>query len=373
MSIVRIALLGVGGMGKKYARMISDGTVEGLQLTAVYARGEESASWARETLPSQVFIARTEEELYAASSLFDAVLIVTPHKLHPSMALRALEEGKHVLSDKPAATTMAEALAMEQKASALGLTYGLMCQQRAYDDHQRLKALLEEDAIGQVTRIGLENTRFFRTRAYHKSSPWRSSWTGEGGGALINQGYHLIDLWVWLFGLPRAIYAHIPFGKYQDFLVDDEATLVMEYPGKATGTFFLSTREPKGVERLVISGTKGRILLEDHQGLVTRYEMDADTYACQSSCFDRTGLGMQEEHFTAKEIDRAYQKCLQNFTDALRFGTPLLCPGEDGTKALALVNAAYYSAYRQAKVSLPVKKEDYAAFLAVMEGREAKG
>ena len=138
----------------------------------------------------------------------------------------------------------------------------MMFHQRRYKKYMRLKKLLDDGALGAVKRVQLENSRYFRTWMYHRSGSWRSSWAGEGGGALLNQGQHILDIWQWLFGMPISIYAVIPYGKYNDFMVDDEATLLMEYPQQRTATFILSTGEGSYTERLEIVGTKGTALLE---------------------------------------------------------------------------------------------------------------
>ena len=139
----------------------------------------------------------------------------------------------------------------------------MMFHQRRYKKYMQLKKLLDDGVLGEIKRVQLENSRYFRTWMYHRSGSWRSSWAGEGGGALLNQGQHILDIWQWLFGMPTSIYAVIPYGKYNDFMVDDEATLLMEYPQQRTATFILSTGEGSYTERLEIVGTKGTALLED--------------------------------------------------------------------------------------------------------------
>ena len=198
MDEIRCAIIGIGTMGKRYASLLNTHAVEGLRLTAVCGWSESSRTWALSNLGNNVLFCGTEDELYACQDAFDAVLVVTPHKLHPAMTIRALAAGKHVMCDKPAGVTATDAAAMAECAEQEGKVYGLMCHQRTYAKHRKLKQLLDEGEIGQITRVNLVNSRFFRTKFYHQSGSWRSSWSGEGGGALINQGYHLLDLWQWL-------------------------------------------------------------------------------------------------------------------------------------------------------------------------------
>ena len=219
----------------------------------------------------------------------------------------------------------------------------------------------------------LENSGSFRTRYYHESGSWRSSWNGEGGGALINQGYHLLDLWQYLFGLPEALYAEIPFGKYNEFRVDDEATLVMEYPGKVTGTFILTTGEGKSIERLEIAGTKGCIVMEGTDVTLTRFGCDLADYARTTDVTSRQKLAETSETFRFGGNEEAYHIMLRNFAAAMLSGEPLIAPGQDGAGTLSLVNAAYLSAWQGRKVRLPLDGREYAEALKEREAAERAG
>ena len=192
---VRMAVIGTGTMGRKYAQMIAGGQVPSMSLAAVICRSPEARAWAGQTLPDTVRVWDSPEALYTDARSFDAVLVVTPHKSHPQLVMQAFAQGKHVLCDKPSAGSIGPALEMNAAAQASGLVYGMMFHQRMYRKYRRLRELLQSGELGQVQRVLLENTRYFRTWQYHASSAWRSSWSGEGGGALLNQGQHLLDIW----------------------------------------------------------------------------------------------------------------------------------------------------------------------------------
>ena len=241
MQEVRAAVIGTGVMGRKYAQMIAEGKAGALRLTAVVCRSAGAQQWAKDALPDTVRVCPSAEALYDYAEEFDAVLVVTPHKTHPELVMQAFAHGKHVLCDKPSANALAPALEMNRAAEESGLVFAMMFHQRRYKKYMRLKKLLDDGTLGEIKRVQLENSRYFRTWMYHRSGSWRSSWAGEGGGALLNQGQHILDIWQWLFGMPTSIYAVIPYGKYNDFMVDDEATLLMEYPQQRTATFILST------------------------------------------------------------------------------------------------------------------------------------
>lgn len=370
MDKIRCAIIGTGTMGRRYAVMLDSGLIDDLCLTAVCCHSEASRAWALENLHSSVLICGSEDDLYTNRDAFDAVLVVTPHRLHPVMTIRALQQGKHVMCDKPAGITAADAAAMQAQAQSSGLVYAQMCHQRTYARHKKVKELLLSGRIGQVTRASLINTESFRTRFYHRSGSWRSSWTGEGGGLLINQGHHLLDFWLWLFGAPDTVYADIPFGKYNDFCVDDEATLMMDYPGRMTGTFILSTGEGSSTERLEIVGTRGRILLDGDTLTLTAFDCDSRDYASTAQVTSRQELRETVQQFVFSKDEHAYEIMLQNFAAAIRGQAPLIAPGADGVRTLELINAAYLSAWEERKVSLPISDEVYLRQLHTHEESE---
>ena len=370
MGSVRCAVIGIGTMGKKYAQMIGSGKIEGLTLSAVCCRSGQNADWAKNNLPQNILICRSEDELYENLQSFDAVIIVTPHKCHPGMSIRALKAGKHVMCDKPAGATVADALSVNEVAARTDRVYAMMCHQRTYAQYIKIKELLNGCAIGHITRIMLENSSYFRTRLYHKSGSWRSSWTGEGGGALINQGYHLLDMWQYLFGLPKSVYASIPFGKYNDFQVDDEATLIMEYPEKTTGSFIISTGEGASAERLEIIGTKGRILLDKNKLTLSQFDCDTREYLKKAQVTSREELKEFTQEFTFGENENAYEIMLKNFADAILCGEKVIAPGSESADALSLVNGAYLSAWTGKKVTLPLDNTKYLCELKKREEAE---
>ena len=214
----------------------------------------------------------------------------------------------------------------------------------------------------------MENTRYFRTEFYHRSGTWRSSWNGEGGGALINQGQHILDIWQWLFGMPDTINAQIGFGKYNDFLVDDEATILMHYPDGKSGIFFLSTGEGTNVERLEIAGTKGTILMENDTVILHKYNKDLNEYRATETVTARDNLletTLTREYPLEAETQHLI---LENFAKAVEEGAELIVDGQSAVNALELTNAAYLSAWLNKPVELPA---DAALYEAELEKQKA--
>ena len=349
---VRLALIGVGTMGKRYAEMLEKG-IEGLELAAAVARSEANRNWIAENTKCKAFA--SVDELFENGALFDAVLIVTPHRAHPEIAIKAFEAGKHVMCDKPAGISVTDAEKMLKAARASGKKYGMMFHNRTYPVLKKLKELLLSGRIGDVKRIILENTIYFRTKAYHDSG---SSWTGEGGGALINQGQHILDYWQWLFGMPESIFADVKFGKYNDFTVDDEVTIVMDYKNNVSGIFILTTGEAPVKEELAVTGSKGKITLS---GDVITVENHADSgeYGKTAPTFSREGIEIKREKIVCEEAKEPYIEMLENFRDAVLYDKELIAGGIDGLNTLMLTNGAYMSAWLGKRVSLPIDGKLY--------------
>lgn len=355
---LRMAIIGTGVMGRQYAEMIHGGKVPHMKLTAVCCRSDQAVLWAKERLGEAVDCYRSAEEIFAHPESYDGVLIVTPHPSHPDLVCRAFELGKAVFCDKPSGVSVSEARRMEAAAEKAGKVFAMMFHQRLYGRHQRLKEIVTSGELGTLLRVSLVSSSSYRTSAYHASSSWRSSWKGEGGGALINQGQHPLDLFQWLFGMPKELYASIRFGKYNDFSVDDEAMLLMDYENGMTGSFFVTTGEVKGEERLEILGTRGAVTMVGDEITLTRYSQDSREYGKTASCGSAEQFCFQQEtgqYPTFKE----YEKMLENFAEAVLFGTPLIASGKEGTKALELANAAYLSAWTGKKISFPIDADLY--------------
>ncbi len=359
---VRVALIGVGVMGKKYAEMICAGKVQDMQLTAVVCRRPEMQEWA-ESLAGSPAVYKSTDELFGNPQEYDAVLIVTPHKTHEQLAVQAFKLGKHVLCDKPAGAAISQAQAMSAAAREADKIYGMIFHQRLYPKYQKIKEIIRNGELGDLSRIMLVNTRYFRTAYYHASGSWRSSWNGEGGGALINQGQHILDIWQWLFGMPEKIYADIPFGKYNDFMVDDEATIHMQYANNLTAVFMLTTGEAIWQERLEVTGTKGKLLLDDDTLHVWHYSQDSTDYIRTEQVTSRDNLETEETVMMFGKAEEPYPQMLHNFVQAVQSGNRkiLIADGEDAVNPLMLTNAAYYSAWKGEAVKLPLSAEAYDA------------
>lgn len=361
---IRVALVGVGVMGSKYAVMIVSGKVKNMVLAGVMERKPDAKEWAASLVNTEGVrpnIYMDVDDMFEHSDDFDAVIIATPHKTHEEIAVRAFESSKHVLCDKPAGVTIGQAQNMTAASKKYDKVYGMIFHQRRYPKYMYIRQALDNGELGELKRMLVVNSRYLRTAHYHQSGSWRSSWNGEGGGALINQGAHILDMWQWLFGMPQKIYAEIPFGKYNSFKVDDEATIHMRYENDATGVLMLTTGEAVWQERLEIVGTKGRMLLENDTLHIYRYSKDSIEYIATENVNSRENLTITEEVIDFAKVQEPYVEMLENFAEAVLTGDSsiLFAPGENAVNQLMLTNAAYYSAWRGMAVWLPLDAEVY--------------
>ena len=375
--ILRVALIGVGNMGKKYAQMIVSGEVANMKLTAVVIRRDELMEWGEALVNvdgGHVRIFRSADDMFKAEdvdTLFDAVIIATPHKIHAKLAVQAFSLGKDVLCDKPAASDIGEALTMNEAAKKSERIYGMVFHQRLYPKYMKIKSMIGAGELGKLRRVNLINSRYLRTSYYHHSGAWRSSFTGEGGGALINQGQHILDMFQYLFGMPQRMFALIPFGKYNDFAVDDEDTIIMDYDDGMTASFVLTTGEACHEERLEIIGTKAKLLLEDNTLTITRHQ-DVEEYIKTEMVNSRENMQYTKETIEFPKTPEPYIELLERFARASleHDDTYLVAKGEEGLNSLMLCAGAYYSACNGIQVKLPVASEDYSRLMEELITKE---
>jgi len=354
MKPLKIAIIGMGNIGLSHAKHILSGEIAGLELTAVCARSKEKA------LDGIGFYQDYHKLL--DDRIADAVLITTPHYSHPEIAIEAFQKGYHVLCEKPSGVYTKAVRKMNEEAQKSGKVFSLMLNQRTDPLYRKVKELILSGAIGTPSRLIWILTDWYRTQAYYDCCHWRGTWAGEGGGTLINQGIHQLDLWQWFMGMPQSIYAHCPAGKFHNIEVEDEATVFAKYENGATATFIITTGEYPGTNRLEIAGSKGRIIVENDVLRLTRLEHPTTETIFESAYVNTQAAATMpaaEETFTFPEKPNGHVAILQNFTNAIRNGEPLIAPGEEGIHNLTLCNAAYLSHWTGKEVQLPLDEDLY--------------
>ena len=366
MNILRAAVIGIGNMGSAHARCIYSGEIAGMRLAAVCDIRPDHLAWAVRELPGiKTF---SDYHQLIASGEADALIIAVPHPLHSVIAMEALNAGLHVLSEKPLDIRLSLARQAVETGRASGKIFAVMLNQRTDPIFRKARELITGGRLGEIKRSVWIITNWYRTQHYYDSGDWRATWIGEGGGVLLNQAPHNLDLWQWICGMPVEITARCDMARYHHVEVEDDATLLARYAGGATGCFITSTGEYPGTNRLEISGTKGKIVLED--GKLKTWLLKEDEQVVRfSSSQNSPDIPLDYSEWVPDAAPSAHAGILQNFTNAILHGEPLLSPAEDGLNELAISNAAYLSAWQGGiPVQLP---PDEAMFNRLLDERQA--
>jgi predicted dehydrogenase len=367
MKPLRLGIIGLGNIGRFHARQVIEGRVARCELTAVCSRNvtalaeemrtcanaarTEGGFPAAEQSPVAVF--KDEQEMMR-SGLVDAVLIATPHWQHPASGIAAFEAGLHVMVEKPVAAHKADAerlIAAHLRHPAS--VFGVMSQFRAEPKYQKMREMILGGALGSLVRVSWINTDWFRPEAYYTSSEWRATWRGEGGGVLINQCLHNLDMLQWLVGMPSRVRGFCKHGRFHEIEVEDDVTAYFEWASGATGTFVSSTGEAPGTNRLEIAGTRGRLVLENGRLLSTVNEVDA-IVKCRSAEDPFAKLVSTSEGILFENAALPHAAVLQNFVDVILDGGSLLAPGVEGINAVELANTIVYSSLQEQTLDLPL-------------------
>ncbi len=352
-AIVRMGVIGLGTMGASHARRLAAGQIPGLTLSAVC---DPCADLCAEFQSAAAY--PTAHALFKSGEI-DAVLIATPHPTHVPLGIAALEAGLHVLMEKPIAVYTAEACKLlAAHNSAGGQIFAAMFNQRTDPRYTRLKSLIDSGELGAVQRIAWTITDWYRTDTYYKSSSWRATWPGEGGGLLLNQCPHQLDLWQWLFGMPSSVMAVCQFGRFHPIEVEDSVTAILSYPSGTQGVFVASTGEAPGENRLSIAADRG-LLIADADGVrFRRTEIPVPEHRRTSSASFATPP-LWDVAIPIEGAGEQHAGILKNFAAAILHGDPLLAPAADGFASLELANAMLLSSLRNAPVPLPLDEAAY--------------
>ncbi|HUT37107.1 MAG TPA: Gfo/Idh/MocA family oxidoreductase [Planctomycetota bacterium] len=355
MEPVRIGIVGLGGMGSHHANYLRKGEVPNARLTAVCDVAPARLTWAKEHLGEGIATFDSSDALLDAK-VADAIVIATPHYFHPPIAVAAFERGLHVLSEKPAGVYTRQVREMNEAAARSGKVFGLMFNQRTVPVYQKLKELIASGELGAMKRSVWIITTWYRAQSYYDSGGWRATWAGEGGGVLINQCPHNLDLWQWICGMPSRVRAFVAFGKYHDIEVEDEATAYVEYPNGATGLFLTTTGEAPGTNRLEITGDNGKIVLEGGALTFWRTRVPASQHIREY----KGGFGEPECwkcDIPVRSGGGGHVEVTRKWVEAILKGTPLVAPGQEGINSLQISNAMLLSAWTDAWVDIPVDEE----------------
>lgn len=350
MQKIKLGVVGCGNMGTKHAVNVATGKIPDMELCAVCDISSERQCVLREKFPGITVF--SDAEALFKSGLCEAVLIATPHYDHPGLVIRALESGLHVLSEKPAGVYTKQVQEMNAVAEKNDRVFAIMYNQRTNPVYRKLREMIQSGQLGHIKRITWIVTHWYRPQAYHDSNTWRSTWKDEGGGALINQNPHQLDLWQWMFGMPDKIYAKVCFGKYHNIEVEDDLVALFEYENGTLGEYITSTGEAPGTNRLEVACDMGKIVIEGNRMLFERNVVSERE-------FEKTNImpfGKPECWKCELPVDfsggEQHVGIIKNFARAILHGDALLSPGTEGIRGLTISNAIHLSGWTGEQVDV---------------------
>lgn len=371
MEKVKFGIIGCGNIGTRHFRNLIDGKIANGELVAVSDSVPEKIAdikkqLADRNLPEDSIRFFSDGNELIGSKCCDAVIIAVPHYFHPTLAVKALENGINAITEKPAGVyTLQVEEMLEHAKKHPELKLGIMFNQRTNPAFKMMKKLIADGQLGKISRLNWIITDWFRTQSYYDGGGWRATWKGEGGGVLFNQAPHNIDLFQWIPDMmPIKVRAFCKFGKYHDIEVEDDVTAYFEYENGATGVFITSTGDAPGTNRFEVTGENGKLVYDG--GNLTFWKNE--TSSLEYIKTDTNGFRApkcEQTVFTNEELcglmgeNSQHAGILNNFANAVLGLEPLYAPASDGLKGVVLANAMLLSAWTDADVEIPFDGQKY--------------
>ena len=365
METVRVGIIGIGNMGSGHAKNIVAGKVPGMTLAAVCDVNPKRLEWAKENCPDAEQFDDAIKML--DSGKIDAAIVATPHYFHPVYVTEALKRDIHVLSEKPAGVYTKAVREVNELAARSKATYAIMFNQRTNCVYRKMKEIVDSGAMGQIRRTNWIITDWYRSQSYYDSGAWRATWSGEGGGVLMNQCPHNLDLWQWICGMPTKVRAFCKEGKWHDIEVEDDVTAYVEYANGATGVFITTTGDCPGTNRFEVTLDGGKLVVENNELYMYKLEMFEQDF----SKTWKNGFGAPKCEKIKVETDGfnpQHVEVLRAFAAHIMKGEPLVASGVEGIRGLTLANAMYLSSWTGETVELPLDED---RFLEELDKRRA--
>lgn len=366
MDKLRLGIIGIGNQGSNYLRASANGGFTEAVVTAAADINPARFEAAEKILPGTVCFGSAQELI--DSGLCDAVVVATPHYFHPEYAIDAMKAGLHVLSEKPAGVYTKQVREAIEFSEKTGLTYAMMFNQRPTGAYKAIRDLVQSGKYGELRRVSWIITDWFRTQQYYDSGSWRATWAGEGGGVMLNQCPHQLDLWQWICGMPDKIRAFCHEGKWHSIEVEDDVTIYAEYPNGATGTFITTTGDCPGSNRLEITLDKARITHE-YDAVQKKFVAKLCELEMPSREFSDTAPGgfdkpkYEWQDIEVPETGANVEKVVNAFAAHILRGEPLIAEGREGINGLTISNAAFLSSWLDKTVEIPFDEDLYLELL----------
>ena len=356
MDKVRFGIIGIGNRGTEIAQRILNGETTELEITAVADTDPARLAWAAENLPG---VQRFDSaQALLDSGAVDAVVVAVPHYDHPGLCLEALKRNIHVMCEKPAGVYTKAVRPVIEYAKICPATFAMMFNQRTNCVYRKVKERLVNGELGEMKRVSWLITDWYRTQEYYNSGAWRATWAGEGGGVLLNQCPHQLDLLQWLCGEPSLVRAFCHEGKWHDIEVEDDVTAYLEFPNGATGVFVTTTGDAPGTNRLEITGTKGKVVVENNK--VTFFKLAVNEREWCKTCpegFKKPDCEVVEVETDGRNAQ--HPEVLNKFAAHILRGEPLVADGREGINGLMISNAMHLSSWLDHEVTLPIDEKKF--------------
>lgn len=371
---VRFAIIGLGVVGARHVQTFLKSRSRGFALTAAMEVNPKVARAAKSALPPDVPIYSSMEELVAAK-VCDAVLIAVPHCWHPVLTIQAARAGLHVLCEKPLAVTVGPARAMIAECDRNKVALGAMLQDRTSPMNVAMKRMISAGKIGRIHRISQVCTRWYRTQAYYDSGAWRGTWDGEGGGILINQACHALDVFQWLGGMPTSVLASVGT-RIHTIEVENTAEALLQYADGAMGHFYVSTAHEPGVDFIEIFGDKGTLIARDGKLRFAKLEAPLSRHI-QKCKIAEADIAKIDATWTDVKLPAkpggSHAEVIAAFAAHLLGGKPMVATGAEALNELELSNAMYVSAFSSKAATLPVDARKIEKIIARLEKDRSTG
>ena len=358
MEKIRLGIIGIGNMGSSHAKKVAEGKCPDFQLAAIADTNEERHTWVREALGQDIACFSDAYEMLD-SGLIDACIVAVPHYDHCELAMACMKRNIHVLVEKPAGVYTKQVKEMNAEADKHpDVVFAMMFNQRTNHIYRKLKDLIDSGNYGQIRRTNWIITNWYRPQAYYDSGAWRATWAGEGGGVLLNQCPHQLDLWQWLCGMPVKVHGHLLYGKWHDIEVEDDVTAYVEYANGATGVFITTTGDGCGSNRLEIQLDKAKIIAEKDKLELWEFEVSEPEFSRTNT----KSMGKIECKQIEVETDGENPQhvgVINAFGGAILRGEPLVADGREGIAGLTLSNAMHLSSWLGKTIELPFDEDLY--------------
>lgn len=356
--MIRVGIAGIGNMGMSHAKKIFEGQVPDMVLAAVADRNDSKLSAAKELFGDIEIFSDADEMIEKAD--IDAVIVAVPHYDHPRLVMKSLSCGKHTVSEKPAGVYTKQVREMNEFAEKQDKVFAMMFNQRTNCVFRKMKEMIENGEIGEIKRVNWIITDWYRTQYYYDSGDWRATWSGEGGGVLLNQCPHQLDLLQWICGLPVKVQAFCHEGHFHDIEVEDDVTAYLEFENGATGVFITSTGDAPGTNRFEVTGTRGTLVCEGGNKLFFTKLLEDEREYCSTSKegFKKPPYEATVEVETDGENPQ-HMGVLRAFCGKILRNEPLVADGAEGIRGLMLSNAMHLSSWKKQPVTLPVDEDEY--------------